>query len=187
MEKHKILIADIKHAKSKLNRLNKNTTKEYGESNDEDSLESYMSDLRNYKTVDKIEIKRLKVNPLIILINISFFVTILFFNSQIKINELQDDEEKLRKIINIVRPTTLPELKPQIEENTPKIEIPKINQTSSHIQSSKTPTVPIKVKQIDKTTKPNVEEKVKVGINKDENDLKEAEGIIYQLIISIFL
>lgn len=63
MEKHKVLITDIKHAKSKLNRLNRNSTKEYGENNDEDSLESYMSDLRNYKTVDKIEIKRLKVNP----------------------------------------------------------------------------------------------------------------------------
>lgn len=73
MEKHKVLIADIKHAKSKLNRLNKNTTKEYGESNGEDSLESYMSDLRNYKTVDKIEIKRLKVNSLIVLVNIYFF------------------------------------------------------------------------------------------------------------------
>lgn len=65
MEKHKVLIADLKHTKSKLNRLNQNVTKEYGENN-EDSLESYMSDLRNYKTVDKMEIKRLKVQPLII-------------------------------------------------------------------------------------------------------------------------
>lgn len=62
MEKHKVLIAELKHIKSKLNRLNKNITKEYGESKDEDSLESYMSDLRNYKTVDKVEIKRLKVS-----------------------------------------------------------------------------------------------------------------------------
>lgn len=60
MEKHKVLIADLKHTKSKLNRLNQNVAKEYGENN-EDSLESYMSDLRNYKTVDKMEIKRLKV------------------------------------------------------------------------------------------------------------------------------
>lgn len=65
MEKHKVLIADLKHTKSKLNRLNQNVTKEYGENN-EDSLESYMSDLRNYKTVDKMEIKRLKVQSLII-------------------------------------------------------------------------------------------------------------------------
>lgn len=65
MEKHNVLITDIKHAKSKLNRLSRNTMKEYGEKNDEDSLESYMSDLRNYKTVDKIEIKKLKVNQLI--------------------------------------------------------------------------------------------------------------------------
>lgn len=64
MEKHKLLISDLKHIKSKLNRLTKNVTKEYGETNDEDSLESYMSDLRNYKTVDKVEIKRLKVQYL---------------------------------------------------------------------------------------------------------------------------
>jgi len=61
MGKHKLLIADLKHTKSKFNRLNRNITKDYGGSNDEDSLESYMSDLRNYKTVDKVEIKRLKV------------------------------------------------------------------------------------------------------------------------------
>jgi len=66
MEKHKMLLTDLQHTKSKLNRLNKNVTKEYGENNEEDSLESYMSDLRNYKTVDKIEIKRLKVQSLII-------------------------------------------------------------------------------------------------------------------------
>lgn len=70
MSKHKVLIADLKHTKSKINRLSRNVTKEYGENNDEDSLESYMSDLRNYKTVDKIEINRLKVH-LLILINIS--------------------------------------------------------------------------------------------------------------------
>jgi hypothetical protein len=61
MEKHKILVTDLKHIKNKINRLNRNVNKDYGENNDEDSLESYMSDLRNYKTVDKIEIKRLKV------------------------------------------------------------------------------------------------------------------------------
>lgn len=64
MEKHKLLLADLKHTKSKLNKLNQNVTKEYGSTNDEDSLESYMSDLRNYKTVDKVEIKRLKVQYL---------------------------------------------------------------------------------------------------------------------------
>lgn len=64
MEKHKILAADLKHTNNKINRLNKNVNKEYGENN-EDSLESYMSDLRNYKTVDKIEIKRLKVQSFI--------------------------------------------------------------------------------------------------------------------------
>lgn len=54
-------MTDLQHTKSKLNRLNKNVTKDYGENNEEDSLESYMSDLRNYKTVDKVEITRLKV------------------------------------------------------------------------------------------------------------------------------
>ncbi|XP_026813204.1 LOW QUALITY PROTEIN: kanadaptin [Rhopalosiphum maidis] len=153
MEKHKLLIADLKHNKNKLNRLNKNVTKEYGETNDEDSLESYMSDLRNYKTVDKIEIKRLKI----------------------KINELQIEEEKLRKIINIVRPTTLPELtKPQIEL-TPKVEEavkvnPKINNGPTPITS----TIPKEVKKIDTKIKPNVEEKVEV-INKEKSDLNEAE------------
>lgn len=67
MEKHKILVTDLKHINNKINRLNRNVDKEYGENNDEDSLESYMSDLRNYKTVDKIEIKRLKVLSLIML------------------------------------------------------------------------------------------------------------------------
>ncbi|VVC36302.1 Hypothetical protein CINCED_3A018532 [Cinara cedri] len=116
MEKHKILIADLKHIKIKLNRLNKNFTKEYDESKDEDSLESYMSDLRNYKTVDKIEIKRLKI----------------------KMNELLEEEEKLRKIINIVRPTTLPELiKPQVDENITKVEqVHKINPNISNISQT---------------------------------------------------
>jgi len=61
MEKHKNLIADIKHTKSQFSRLSKNVSKEYGENKDEDSLDSYMSDLRSYKTVDKIEISKLKV------------------------------------------------------------------------------------------------------------------------------
>lgn len=61
-----MLIADLQHTKNKLNVFNKNVTKEYGGKNEEDSLESYMSDLRNYKTVDKVEIKRLKVQSLII-------------------------------------------------------------------------------------------------------------------------
>lgn len=61
MEKHKVLISDLKRTSSKLDRLNKNVSKDYGENKDEDSLESYMTDLRNYKTIDKVEIKRLKV------------------------------------------------------------------------------------------------------------------------------
>lgn len=74
MKKHKDLMADLKHTKSKFSRLSKNVYKEYGENNDEDSLESYMSDLRNYKTVDKIEISRLKVQSMIII----QFVCIIF-------------------------------------------------------------------------------------------------------------
>lgn len=74
MDKHKILLADLKHTKSKFNRLNRNVAKEYGKNNDEDSLDSYMSDLRNYKTVDKIEIKRLKVKLLIISKNKNFIL-----------------------------------------------------------------------------------------------------------------
>lgn len=61
MEKHKVLISDLKRTSSKLDRLNKNVSKDYGENKDEDSLESYMTDLKNYKTIDKVEIKRLKV------------------------------------------------------------------------------------------------------------------------------
>lgn len=61
MTKHKVLIADLNHTTSKLERLKRNVTKDYGENNDEDSLESYMTDLKNYKTVDNTEIKRLKV------------------------------------------------------------------------------------------------------------------------------
>lgn len=112
---------------------------------------------------------------------------------QIKINELQEEEEKLRKIINIVRPTTLPELtKPQIEENTPKVEqVVKVNPKSDNGPSSipistiptSTPTsiptsIPKEVKKIDTKIKPNVEEKVEV-INKETKNLNEAEGIIY--------
>jgi len=155
MEKHKVLIIDLKHIKSKLNRLSRNITKDYGENNDEDSLESYMSDLRNYKTVDKIEMNRLKI----------------------KMNELQEEEEKLRKIINIVRPTTLPELtKPQVEENATKIEhTPKVNSINNNSQP--TPSIiPISVKQIDKNLKPDVKENMKVMIiDKEKIDLKEAE------------
>ncbi|XP_015367727.1 PREDICTED: kanadaptin, partial [Diuraphis noxia] len=156
MEKHKLLIADLKHTKSKLNRLNQNVTKEYGGTNDEDSLESFMSDLRNYKTVDKIEIKRLKI----------------------KINELQEEEEKLRKIINIVRPTTLPELtKPLIEENTPKVEqVVKVNPKSNNGSSPLlTSTIPKEEKKIDSKIKSNIDEKVKNVINKEKSNSNEAE------------
>lgn len=44
-------------------------------------------------------------------------------------------------------------------------------------------TVPVKINEVDKITKPKVEEKVKAVVSKDENDLKEAEGIINWLII----
>lgn len=81
MEKHKLLIADLKHTKSKLNRLNRNVTKEYGGTNDEDSLESYMSDLRNYKTVDKVEIKRLKVQYSQLLCNHFYFILFICINA----------------------------------------------------------------------------------------------------------
>jgi len=161
MEKHKLLMTDLQHAKSKLNRLNKNVTKEYGENNDEDSLESYMTDLRNYKTVDKVEIKRLKI----------------------KINELQEDEEKLRKVINIVRPTTLPELtNPQIEENICKVpKVLKTNSTSTSNESLTKPSGSIKVK-INEKIKPNVEEKnVKAVIDKEKDDKKEEEKVLKEL------
>jgi len=104
---------------------------------------------------------------------------------QIKINELQDEEEKLRKIINIVRPTTLPELtNPEIEENTPKVEqVVKENQKSNNGQSpiptSVLTLVPKEVKKIDTKIKPNVEEKVEV-INKEKINLNKAEGIMIQ-------
>lgn len=56
-------------------------------------------------------------------------------------NELQEEEEKLRKIINIVRPTTLPELiEPQVDENITKVEqLPKVNSNISN-----TSQVPVK-------------------------------------------
>jgi len=157
MEKHKILVTDLKHIKNKINRLNRNVNKDYGENNDEDSLESYMSDLRNYKTVDKIEIKRLKM----------------------KMNELQNEEEKLRKIINIVRPTTLPELlNPQTEDNNSNVEQTiKVN-TTNNSQLVTKPTIP-EVKKI----KSDVQEKEKMVHNekkseaviKEKDVLKEVE------------
>lgn len=111
---------------------------------------------------------------------------------QIKINELQEEEEKLRKIINIVRPTTLPELtKPQIEENTPKVEpVLKVNPKSDNgpssmptctIPTSIPTSIPKEVKKIDTKIKPNAEEKVEV-INKEKINLNEAEGIITDYI-----
>lgn len=103
---------------------------------------------------------------------------------QVKLNELQEEEEKLRKIINIVRPTTLPELtKPQIEY-APKVEqAVKVNPKSNNNPSLLTSTIPKEVKKIDSTIKPNVEKKVEL-INKEKNDLNEAEGIAIQLINS---
>lgn len=68
----------------------------------------------------------------------------VFINFQNKMNELQEEEEKLRKIINIVKPTALPELtKPQVEEvkiDNPieeKIELkPKLSQSTNDDQPS---------------------------------------------------
>jgi len=108
---------------------------------------------------------------------------------QLKITELQIEEEKLRKIINIVRPTTLPELtKPQIE-HTPKVEeAVKVNPKLNNGPSPITSTIPKEVKKIDTKIKPNIEEKVEVinkekveVINKEKSDLNEAEGIIIEL------
>jgi len=98
-------------------------------------------------------------------------------------NELQEEEEKLRKIINIVRPTTLPELtKPQIE-HAPKVEqVVKVNPKNDD-PSPLVSTIPKEVKKIDSTVKPNVEKKVEV-INKEKNDLNKAEGIVIELINS---
>lgn len=104
-------------------------------------------------------------------------------------NELQEEEEKLRKIINIVRPTTLPELtKPQIEENTPKVEkMVKVNPKSDNGQSpiptsTKSISIPTSISKEIKTNltkiRPNVE-KVEV-INKEQSNLNEIEGIMIQ-------
>lgn len=95
-------------------------------------------------------------------------------------NELQEEEEKLRKIINIVRPTTLPALtKPQVEENTSKVEkMPKINPTSYSSQLPKKLAKPIEIKKIDKNIKPNVEDKIQDTVHREKDELKEAEGII---------
>lgn len=95
-------------------------------------------------------------------------------------NELQEEEEKLRKIINIVRPTTLPPLtKPQVEENISKVEQKlKVNSTSNSSQLPIKPSVPIEIKKIDKYIKPNVEDKIQDTAPKEKDDLKEAEGII---------
>lgn len=100
--------------------------------------------------------------------------------------ELQDEEEKLRKIINIVRPTTLPELlNPQAEENIPKLEqTPKVN-TTINSQLDIKPSIP-EVKKIDEKIKSDVEEKVKAVINekkaqvviKEKDVVKDAEGIL---------
>lgn len=99
-------------------------------------------------------------------------------------SELQEEEEKLRKIINIVRPTNLPALtKPQVEENIPKVEkILIVNPTSNSSQLSIIPTLPKEVKNIEKI-KPNVEYKVKPVVNNEYDNLKETEGILIQLII----
>lgn len=95
-------------------------------------------------------------------------------------NELQEEEEKLRKIINIVRPTTLPELtKPQVQETLLKVEhLQKVNPIENSIKPPTKPTVPVEVKKIDKITKPVVEEKMDPDIIKKKDELKEAEGII---------
>lgn len=101
-------------------------------------------------------------------------------------NELQEEEEKLRKIINIVRPTTLPELKePQVEENVSK-EPSKVKSTINCNQLSVKPVIPVEVKITDeKKVKPEVKEKVKAPIDKEQTDIKEAEGIIKVIIIYV--
>jgi hypothetical protein len=98
-----------------------------------------------------------------------------------KMNELQNEEEKLRKIINIVRPTTLPELlNPQTEDNNSNVEQTiKVN-TTNNSQLVTKPTIP-EVKKI----KSDVQEKEKMVHNekkseaviKEKDVLKEVEGI----------
>lgn len=103
-------------------------------------------------------------------------------------NELQEEEEKLRKIINIVQPTTLPELtKPQSEENIPKAEkFSKDHPTSNSSQSPIKPIIPVEVNtNIDNKIKPDVKKKVKAFDDEEQNIEKEAEGIICLLLISM--
>jgi len=109
---------------------------------------------------------------------IIYILFCLFIYLQIKINELQEEEEKLRKIINIVRPTTLPELtNPLIDDNIPIIEqVVKVNPKSNNSPSPITSTIPKEVKKIDTKIIPNVEKNEKVVINKVKKDLNEAEG-----------
>lgn len=112
---------------------------------------------------------------------------IVFINVQAKINELQEEEEKLRKIINIVRPITLPELtKPIVEENTSKIEQKK-NPINDCSQSSVKSTTCIKVNKVDKKIIFDIKEKSEVAVNKEKNDLQEAEGIIIYLNIFFYV
>lgn len=94
-------------------------------------------------------------------------------------SELQEEEEKLRKIINIVRPTALPELtKPQGEDITPKLEnIFKVNPINNSNQSSTISTLSTKIENTEKI-KPNTENKVKIVINTKVDDLKKNEGIV---------
>lgn len=95
--------------------------------------------------------------------------------------ELQDEEEKLRKIINIVRPTTLPELlNPQTEENTPKVD-QTLKANTSNGQLVIKPRIPEEVKNIKsdvgKKEKITILEKKTEAIIKEKDVLKVAEGI----------
>lgn len=96
-------------------------------------------------------------------------------------NELQEEEEKLRKIINIVRPTTLPELtEPRVKETNSKIEItPKVNLTSKSSDQLSIQPIPVEVKKTNEEIKPIVKVKVNKSDNKVEKEVfKESEGIL---------
>uniref|UniRef100_A0A1B6H1L1 FHA domain-containing protein n=1 Tax=Cuerna arida TaxID=1464854 RepID=A0A1B6H1L1_9HEMI len=104
VDKYKAVVKELEQTEHKLNDMLSLATQTERQGGEEDELDAYMSSLKQVSS-DKIEIKKMKG----------------------EVTRLRSEEEKLRKLVNLARPTELPKLEPFVKPNMEKkIGLPQI-------------------------------------------------------------
>ncbi|KAG8336336.1 Kanadaptin [Homalodisca vitripennis] len=104
VDKYKAVVRELEQTEHKLNDMLSLATQTDRRGAEEDELDAYMSSLKHASS-DKIEVKKMKG----------------------EVTRLRSEEEKLRKLVNLARPTELPKLEPYVKPNVEKkIGLPQI-------------------------------------------------------------